>query len=673
MGLVNFYRSFLGSDISTVLEPLTRLLKGVKSANARSNRKIQLKWTDEQQVAFEELKSRVAQNTVLEMPDWKKPFGLATDASSVGIGAVLFQTSDDGIERPVAFFSRVLNDAERNYSTTDRELLAIVAATDHFRHYIYGRHCKVFTDHSALQYLNNAPREQVGRNGRWLARLGDYDLSFAYRPGKANGNADACSRLPVAQQQAIPFAHEQRAQGPYLVALGVLRPRVPKSYKALAEGRPQRDDADAEAPRRSKRPRKQKASTDDVKAVGPNDQARPLAPQPQGEHAELSATPVPQQDEVPAPQDASTPGHPKRLRRDAPSLEAIKHTTPLDQEVREAQRHDAYIQKMLRLLDARGKEGDLARKNYRAENKVLLRKADSIRRDAKDLIVVPSGGKRTTKKDTSDVRAQQAKIEQRAKELRTKIIRECHDRAIAGHLGIAKTVQRVRESFWWRGLERDVAVYVRTCVPCNAGKSPKKKPAGKMVITPPPSEPFEEVGVDFIGPITPSTNGYKYVCCVTDLFTGYVTAWPARDAKARTFAEDFITHMVIPGNTPRAIRHDRGRTFENATVRHLLYVLYVRDIHSSGYHPQFNGAVERTNGQFAQLMRTMPEYRRKNWPSEVPMFAASINSSVCSVRGDTPFFLTHGRDFRTVLSVAAGSLIAAPKRDLSEYRVALLK
>lgn len=672
LGMVNFYRIFLGADVATVMEPLTRLLKGATKATSR---KTPLNWSDEQTKAFEVLKQRVATNTVLDMPDWNKPFGLATDASNVGIGAVLFQTDEQGIERPVAFFSRVLNAAERNYSTTDRELLGIVEATDHFRHYIYGRQCKVYTDHSALQYLSTVTRDQVGRNGRWLSRLGEYDLSFTYRPGKLNANADACSRLPIIASvlASVPAA------GPYLIATSQvhgmqppeggrnLRPRKGKQdYAAAHAGTVPRDERERRRAERTAR-RKEQAEKQQAKekarkqleealaeaeadepALDPNDPA-PAHTDPEGP-AQLDTAPEPVQGKRHVPHDASEAQPLKRTRRDEPLATSLRKKRPtiLREAVEKAQASDVDMTDLKSKLSAAA-PGDKVSQNYVLRNGLLFR---YIEVNGRRRAVLPVPGS--------------------AKELKQLIMRECHDSTLAGHNGVAKTCDRIRESFWWRGLESDVRVYTRSCDRCQAGKTPRSAPAGKMVVGQPPSHPWEEVGIDFVGPM-PVSGGYKYVCCVTDLFTGFVIAWPARDCRARTFAEDFIRNVVVPGHTPYAVRHDRGSSFQNALVKHLLYVFHVLDMSSSGYHPQFNGAVERTNGTFAQLMRTSADNMRENWHLLVPLLCMTINSSVCAVRKDTPFFLNHGRDFRTPLAIAAGASVAAPKRDLAAYRPELIR
>ena len=98
-------------------------------------------------------------------------------------------------ERVIAYPVRSLSRAERNYSTTRKELLALVWGTEHFETFLYGRRFLVRTDHSALQWLRNFknPRGQVAR---WLERLSDFDFEVEHRPGQLHGNADRLSRLP---------------------------------------------------------------------------------------------------------------------------------------------------------------------------------------------------------------------------------------------------------------------------------------------------------------------------------------------------------------------------------------------------------------------------------------------------------------------------------------------
>ena len=122
------------------------------------------------------------------------PFILDSDTSDSGLGAVLSQVQC-GKERVIAYAARALSKAERNYSTTRKELLSLRWVTEHFETFLYGRRFLVRTDHSALQWLQNFknPRSQVVR---WLERLIDFDFEVEHRPGQLHGNTDGLSRFP---------------------------------------------------------------------------------------------------------------------------------------------------------------------------------------------------------------------------------------------------------------------------------------------------------------------------------------------------------------------------------------------------------------------------------------------------------------------------------------------
>ena len=132
---------------------------------------------------------------MLAFPNFEQDFILETDASGDGLGAVLAQKHQDGGIRPVAFASRTLQPHEKNYGATELEALGVVWAAKHFRPYLYGHHCDLYTDHEALKYLLNTPQPS-GKLARWGMAIQELDLSIHYRPGKKNSNADALSRYP---------------------------------------------------------------------------------------------------------------------------------------------------------------------------------------------------------------------------------------------------------------------------------------------------------------------------------------------------------------------------------------------------------------------------------------------------------------------------------------------
>ena len=182
LGLASYYRRFIPnfSDIASPMIALTRKNK-------------EFKWDEECERGFNGLKERLMKPPILAYPDMKKTFHLTTDASNVGLGAVLSQFWGDE-EKVIAFASRTLQPAERNYSTTEQELLAIIWAVKRFRPYLYGTVFKLITDHKPLTHLNSSTSTS-SRLYRWKLALSEYTFDIAYKKGKENVNADALSRI----------------------------------------------------------------------------------------------------------------------------------------------------------------------------------------------------------------------------------------------------------------------------------------------------------------------------------------------------------------------------------------------------------------------------------------------------------------------------------------------
>ncbi len=186
LGLAGFYRRFI-EGFSKVAAPIFHLLKKESS----------FEWTEKCDAAFQLLKQKLVSAPILKYPDFRKEFHVFTDGSLNGIGAVLCQENEQGKCLPIAYASRTLTKAQRNYTVTELECLAVKFALEGFRTYIYGRHVIVHTDHQALVWLFKQ-KDLEGRLGRWKLKLADQPMTIVHTPGKANTVADALSRAPVA-------------------------------------------------------------------------------------------------------------------------------------------------------------------------------------------------------------------------------------------------------------------------------------------------------------------------------------------------------------------------------------------------------------------------------------------------------------------------------------------
>jgi transposase InsO family protein len=184
IGFANFYRRFI-KDFSKIAAPLNRL-KG---------KDIAWEWGSDQQKAFDELKRRITSEPVLTLPRSNGKFRMEVDASGYAIGGVL-QQEQDGKWHPIAFLSRSMTPAEKNYEIYDKELLAIMEGLKTWRQYLLDatEPFEIWTDHENLKYFRE-PHRLNARQARWYLRLQDYTFTLRHIPGKTNTKADCLSRM----------------------------------------------------------------------------------------------------------------------------------------------------------------------------------------------------------------------------------------------------------------------------------------------------------------------------------------------------------------------------------------------------------------------------------------------------------------------------------------------
>ena len=184
LGLTNYYKRFI-PGYGAIAVPLN-------DATTRKLAPDHEEGTQERRDAFEQLRTALISHPVLTSPEEAKPFTLHTDASGIGIGAVLSQDID-GTDKPIAYYSRRLKPAEARHSVTEQECSAVVQAVRHFRVYLSGRPFTVVTDHRSLVYLH-VMKDENGRLTRWALTLQSYLFEVQHMPGVRNQNADGLSR-----------------------------------------------------------------------------------------------------------------------------------------------------------------------------------------------------------------------------------------------------------------------------------------------------------------------------------------------------------------------------------------------------------------------------------------------------------------------------------------------
>ena len=195
LGHAGFYRRFI-RDFSKIARPLCRLLE----------KDTKFHFDESCQKAFEEIKFRLVEAPIMAKPDWNRKFEIMCDASDFAMGAVLGQ-KDKKVFKAIYYASKTFNEAQENYSTTEKEMLAIMFACEKFRPYILGSHVVIHTDHAAIKYLI-AKKEAKPRLIIWVLLLQEFDLEIKDKKGSDNVIADHLSRVekPTVEEKGREIA-----------------------------------------------------------------------------------------------------------------------------------------------------------------------------------------------------------------------------------------------------------------------------------------------------------------------------------------------------------------------------------------------------------------------------------------------------------------------------------
>ena len=203
--LANHYRRYIDKFAHIAL-PLTNLLKGSPAKGSP------IKWTEKEEEAFQALKKALTSEPVLRHPRMGQPFVIDPDSSQYCIGAVLQQSFEDPDKthrlHPIAYESKKLTETEQNYSTQERELLAVKHALNHWRHIVEGSEIHVRTDHSSLSVFRTKT-PMTRRLGKFMEEVEHYDPKITYRPGRLQTVPDSLSRIPGQREEGEPASTDR--------------------------------------------------------------------------------------------------------------------------------------------------------------------------------------------------------------------------------------------------------------------------------------------------------------------------------------------------------------------------------------------------------------------------------------------------------------------------------
>lgn len=507
LGLAQFYQQYV-SGFAKIALPLSSLL-----ANNTP-----FTWTTEQQSAFTQLKQAICSAPVLRIFDPDLLTFVDTDASGFAIGAVLLQTDRQGNAHPIAFTSRKLQPAERNYPTHEQELLAVIHALRTWRYYLDGTKFTVNTDHDTLRHFPTQPK-LTRRQARWMELLQEYDFDFKYKRGVDNIVPDALSRRPDYQDPDPVELHNLS------VSLAPdVRDRLVQDY---------------------------------------NDDPR-LGP----------------------------------IYKDC--------------------------------LDGKVANG------YSFQNNLLY----YTRRGATTLAIPRHSPTRLT------------------------LLHDAHDSTTAGHFGFQKTYDNLRRFVYWPHIAKDTQQYVATCEKCQRNKASQERPAGLLQPLPIPSQRWEVVTMDFIGPLPPTARKFDAITVFVDKLTKLAHFVPSTtSATAVDVAHQFFDNIFKLHGLPASIISDRDTRFTSRFWQELHTLLDVKLALSTAYHPQTDGQTEVMNKTLKTMLRAFIDNKQSNWDQLLPSLEFAYNNAVNASTGYSPFFLNSGQHPRLPIALLSTPTSSVPAVD----------
>lgn len=230
------------------------------------------------------------------------------------------------------------------------------------------------------------------------------------------------------------------------------------------------------------------------------------------------------------------------------------------------------------------------------------------------------------------------------------ILHTAHDLPSSGHLGIKKTLDRVRTNFYWLGLKNSVTEWVKGCDLCQKKKNPSRK-ARAPLVQDPIMVPMEKIAMDFLGPLVETDQHNKYILVVTDYFTKYTEAYPTKNMEAKTVARILVDQFIVRYGVPRVIHTDQAKNFESKLIQEVCSLLGIHKTRTSGYHAQSNGEAERFNSTVTKMLTAYVNEKQTDWDLHLNLVLMAYRSSVHETTQCTPNRLMFGREIQIPLNL----------------------
>ena len=245
------------------------------------------------------------------------------------------------------------------------------------------------------------------------------------------------------------------------------------------------------------------------------------------------------------------------------------------------------------------------------------------------------------------------------------LLRHIHDGVSGGHLGVRKTLLKVRQRFYWLHCREDVEDWCRKCTACASVKGPQTRTKGKMKLYN-VGAPWERIAIDVAGPFPETDDGNKYIIVVQDYFSKWPEVFATPNQEARTVAMKLVQEVISRYGVPMEIHSDQGRNFESSLFQEMCSFLGINKTRTTPAHPQSDGMVERFNQTLENHLAKVVDEHQRDWDQYIPLFLMSYRSAVHESTGTTPAKVIFGHEMRLPVDAITGTPPDKPK-PVTEY------
>jgi hypothetical protein len=598
LGMCNYYRKFIKS-YAKIAQPLYVLLRKESA----------FIWSISCDEAFNKLKAAMCTPPVLIFPDFKQTFIITTDASSTAVGGVLSQGALPN-DRPIQFISKVLNKAEQNYSTIERELYAIVYCVDSFRHYVYGFEFVIYTDHRPLVYLFNL-KKPSSKLFRWKLMLSEYSFKIIYKPGAQNVVADALSRVnyePVDLNKILSKPDDA-------MIMAMTRSKIKLAVDAISNQCPQ----DISERKKHHNFYEIEENNDICVNFDNTDQNFYFFSSPDCEMKRKME--YRSKTNINVPKDI-TPLIPFSLN-DKQTILFFPNENRSDKRIMNIK---LALETILQLCTD---------KNYNVIAVNIDYKQVSLYFEFKYLfkeIFINSAIK--TKFYLNKI------IEVCDLDQILDILSTYHNSSLAGHASFEKTKNSIKRYYRWPTMNKDIKQFISNCEICKKAKI-SRHTKSPMQITSTSDYPFQKVYIDFVNVERTHTNIYPCIFTCIDELTKYGIAVRAKNCTALLAAKKFVKEVILKYNIPDAVVSDLGAAFTSDVFKEITKLFKIKKISTTPYRPNAN-IVERFHRTLAQHLITCVHENPNSWHEHLDSAVFAYNNTVNSSTGYSPHELLFG-------------------------------